>query len=57
MYMWTCWASILSQEYTRADLMRIAMTSGVDGILVESDESDEMSQLIDEAVGPGHPWW
>ncbi len=41
----------LSQEYSRSDLMRIAMTSGVDGILVESDESDEMSELIDEAVG------
>ena len=33
----------LSQEYSRADLMRIAMSSGVDGIFVESDESDEMS--------------
>ena len=40
----------LSQEYTRAELMRIAMSSGVDGIFVESDESDEMSQMIDEAV-------
>ena len=43
----------LSQEYSRSDLMRIAMTSGVDGILVESDESDEMSELIDEAVDRG----
>ena len=31
------------------------MTSGVDGILVESDESDEMSELIDEAVDRGIP--
>ncbi len=45
----------LSQEYSRSDLMRIAMTSGVDGILVESDESDEMSELIDEAVDRGIP--
>ena len=45
----------LSQEYSRSDLMRIAMTSGVDGILVESDESDEMSELIDEAVERGIP--
>ena len=45
----------LSQEYSRSDLMLIAMTSGVDGILVESDESDEMSELIDEAVDRGIP--
>lgn len=45
----------LSQEYTRAELMRIAMSSGVDGIFVESDESDEMSQMIDEAVERGIP--
>ncbi len=43
------------EEYSRSDLMRIAMTSGVDGILVESDESDEMSELIDEAVDRGIP--
>lgn len=35
--------------------MRIAMTSGVDGIFVESDESDEMLQMIDEAVERGIP--
>ena len=45
----------LSQEYSREDLMRIAMTSGVDGIFVESDESDEMLQMIDEAVERGIP--
>ena len=45
----------LSQEYSRADLMRIAMSSGVDGIFVESDESDEMSEMIDEAVERGIP--
>lgn len=45
----------LSQEYSREDLMRIAMTSGVDGIFVESDESDEMLQMIDEAVDRGIP--
>ena len=36
-------------------LMRIAISSGVDGIFVESDESDEMSQMIDEAVERGIP--
>ena len=45
----------LSQEYSREDLMRIAMTSGVDGIFVESDESDEMLQMIAEAVERGIP--
>lgn len=45
----------LSQEYSREDLMRIAMTSGVDGIFVESDESDEMLRMIDEAVDRGIP--
>lgn len=47
----------LSQEYSREDLMRIAMTSGVDGIFVESDESDEMLQMIDEAVRTGGFLW
>lgn len=45
----------LPQEYSREDLMRIAMASGVDGIFVESDESDEMLQMIDEAVERGIP--
>ena len=45
----------LSEDYSREDLMRIAISSGVDGIFVESDESDEMSQMIDEAVERGIP--
>ena len=34
----------------REDLMRIAISSGVDGIFVEADESEELTELIDEAV-------
>ena len=45
----------LSQEYSREDLMRIAISSAVDGIIVAADESDEMTQLIDEAVAEGIP--
>lgn len=40
----------LSEDYSREDLMRIAISSGVDGIFVESDESEELTELIDEAV-------
>lgn len=40
----------LFEEYSREDLMRIAIASGCDGIIVTADESDEMAGLIDEAV-------
>lgn len=40
----------LSQDYSRAELMEIAISSEVDGILVEADESQEMADLIDRAV-------
>lgn len=42
--------SNLSQDYSAADLMRIAIASRVDGIIVEADESEEITQLINEAV-------
>ena len=45
----------LSQEYSREDLMRIAISSAVDGIIVAADESDEMTQLINEAASEGIP--
>lgn len=44
-----------SQSYTREDLMHIAIASGVDGIIVVADESNEMSELIDEAAAEGIP--
>ncbi len=45
----------LSQDYSREELMRIAISASVDGIIVTADESDEMIALIDEAVAVGIP--
>ena len=42
-------------SYTREDLMRIAIASEVDGIIVGADESDEMTELINEASAQGIP--
>ena len=43
----------LSKEYSVTDLLRIAIYSKVDGIILEADESDEMTNLIDEAAQQG----
>ncbi len=40
----------LSNDYSVHDLFRIAMDCGVDGIIVEADDSSEMTELINEAV-------
>lgn len=45
----------LSQEYTIQELMEIAVYSEVDGIIVQADESDEMTKLINQAVDAGIP--
>lgn len=42
-------------NYSREDLMRIAISSGVDGIIVAADESEEMTELIHEATADGIP--
>lgn len=42
-------------NYSREDLMRIAIASEVDGIIVAADESDEMTELIHEATADGIP--
>ena len=39
----------LAQPYGKADLLRIAIESKVDGIVLEADESDEMTGLIYKA--------
>lgn len=44
-----------STDYTKEDLMRIAISSRVDGIIVSADESEPLSELIDEAVLEGIP--
>lgn len=45
----------LSQGYDREDLMRIAIASDVDGIIVTADEGEEITGLIDEATAAGIP--
>ena len=45
----------LSEEYSCEELMRIAIASHVDGIIVYADESKGMTTLIDEAVEDGIP--
>lgn len=45
----------LSSNYSREDLMRIAIYSGADGIIVEADESQQMTELINEAAEAGIP--
>ena len=45
----------LSQDYTREELMQIAIASGVDGIIVAADESTQMTELINQAGKEGIP--
>ncbi len=40
----------ISGEYSCEELMRIAIASRVDGIIVYANETDEMTELIDEAT-------
>lgn len=47
--------SNLSTDYSRQDLMRIAIASGVDGIILEADESGDYTGLINEADAAGIP--
>lgn len=42
-------------NYSREDMIRIAIASEVDGIIVAADESDEMTELINEATMQGIP--
>lgn len=45
----------LLEEYSREDLMEIAIASGVDGIIVTADESETMQELINRAADGGIP--
>ena len=45
----------LSPDYSRNELMKIAIRAKVDGIIVEADEGDEIVELINEAVQKGIP--
>lgn len=40
----------LDTNYSKAELLKIAIAAGVDGIILEGDESGEIRNLIDEAV-------
>ena len=42
-------------EYSKNDLLRIAIDSHVDGIILEADESDETTMLINKADAEGIP--
>lgn len=45
----------ISGEYSCEELMRIAIASRVDGIIVYANETDEMTELIDEATEKNIP--
>ena len=45
----------LSTEYSKADRLNIAISSKVDGIILEGDDSEETSALIDKATKNGIP--
>lgn len=44
-----------SDNYTKYNLMEMAVNSGVDGIIVESDNTFSMTNLINEAADAGIP--
>lgn len=45
----------LDTNYSKAELLKIATAADVDGIILEGDESAEISDLINEAVEKGIP--
>jgi ribose transport system substrate-binding protein len=45
----------LSTSYSKADRMNIAISSKVDGIILEGDDSKETAELIDKATANGIP--
>lgn len=48
-------SSNLSREFSETELMEIAIASKVDGIIVEGNESEEMTELIDRAADENIP--
>lgn len=45
----------LPSDYTKEDLFKMAISAKVDGIIIEADESEEMSELINEAANAAIP--
>ncbi len=48
-------ADNLPNDYTEADLIKIAISSQVDGIIVDAEISDEITELINQANDEGIP--
>ncbi len=46
---------LLAGDYSREELVHIAVESGVDGIIVQADDSERLTQSINEAVDSGIP--
>ncbi len=45
----------LNVSYSRSELLKIAIEAGVDGIILEANESSDMTNLINRAVNSGIP--
>ena len=45
----------LPSDYNKIDLMKMAISSQVDGIIIEADESETMTELINQASESGIP--
>jgi len=45
----------LPSDYTKEDLFKMAISAQVDGIIIEADETDKMSELINQAADAGIP--
>ena len=45
----------LVEDYSKRELLKIAIESGVDGIIVQGDDSGEMNDLVNEAESRGIP--
>lgn len=48
-------SSTFNNELSTEELMRVAIASNVDGIIVLGNDSEELSLLVDEAMGKGIP--
>lgn len=48
-------ASTMTENLSKEELMRIAIASNVDGIMLNADESEELNELIEEAISKNIP--
>ena len=47
--------ALLNEDYTASELMRMAIDSRVDGIIVETDDTEDIEELIGQAEEAGIP--